>query len=309
MARVSGARFGGAWVALAVAGAILSPACGGSAEIAATTVVGTTSTTAPTTTTMSEGSTSTLSPSTTAIAVSSTTSGTAPTTTTTTLPAWWRPVTTDDPLRVWVGGDSLAGPLGGALARRAAATGLISVIVDHQKGSGLVRDDVFDWPAFAADRLREVQPDAVVMLIGANDGQALRFPAGWLQFGTPEWDDEYAGRVGRFMALLAGGSTRIYWVGVPIMADAAYDGRVRHINALQQEQADACGQVVFVDAYSLFQDEAGQFSAELPDEQGNLVTVRLPDGIHLTAAGADRLARQVLSQVAGDWELAALLGE
>lgn len=182
------------------------------------------------------------------------------------------------------------------------------VTVDHEKGTGLVRDDVFDWPEYMRQRLGEVSPDVVVTLIGANDGQALRLPGGWLQFGTPEWDREYAARVGACMDLLVGGSPRVYWVGVPIMADPAYDGRVQHINALDHEQAGARGELVYVDAYSLFQDEAEDFAMELVDEHGDLVAMRLPDGIHLTAAGADRLAQAVLSQIATDWGFEAPLG-
>jgi len=209
---------------------------------------------------------------------------------------------------VWVVGDSLAGPLGGALAARASASGLLTVTTNHQGGTGLVRDDVFDWPTYVAQRLPDVQPDVVVCLIGANDGQALRLPGGWLKFGTPDWDREYAGRVARFMALLAGGSARVYWVGIPIMADAEYDQRVQHMNTLQREQAGTNAQVAYTDAYSLFQGEDGQFAAQLPNELGELVTVRLPDGIHFAAAGADRLAQEVLSRVAADWGLGDLLG-
>jgi hypothetical protein len=110
------------------------------------------------------------------------------------------------------------------------------------------------------------------------------------------------------MDLLIGGSARVYWVGVPIMADPEYDGRVQHINAIQQEQAAARGQVAYVDSYVLFQNEAGEYVGQLPDENGDLVTMRQSDGIHLTATGADRLALAVLLRVAADWGFAALPG-
>jgi len=203
-------------------------------------------------------------------------------------------------------GDSLAGPLGSALAGRGRASGVVVVTVDFESGTGLVREDFYDWPAYAAQRLPEVAPDVVVSLFGANDGQALRLPAAWLEFGTPEWDREYAGRVGAFMDLLISGSARVYWAGVPAMAGPEYNARVQHINALHQEQAAARGQVVYVEGYSLFLNEAGEYAAQLVDEDGNLVTMRQPDGVHLTAAGADRLALAVLRSVAADWGPAVL---
>ncbi|HSQ36442.1 MAG TPA: DUF459 domain-containing protein, partial [Acidimicrobiia bacterium] len=199
-------------------------------------------------------------------------------------------------------------PLGNALAARVRATGLVVVTIDFEDGSGLVRDDVFDWPGYAAQRLPQVRPDVVVSLLGANDGQALRLASARLEFGSREWDREYTERVANFMDLLIEGSARVYWVGVPTMSDADYDSRVQHINALQWGQAAARGQLGFVDGYSLFRNEAGEYTAQLLDEDGDPATMRQPDGIHLTGAGADRLALAVLHRVASDWGPAALSG-
>jgi len=303
------------WGVLALLWALLSGGCAGPAASPATTAAPMTFP-AHSTATIAETSappTTEALPTTPATATStSTTSAPATTATTaiatTTLPEWWRPLNTDEPLRAWVVGDSLAGPLGNALARRGATLGLLAVVIDYQDGTGLARPDLFDWPETAAQRLPEVAPDVVVSLIGANDGQALRLPGGRLEFGSPEWDREYAGRVGAFMDLLAGGSRRVYWVGVPTMSDPDYDARVRHINALVQQEAATRRQLVYVDAYSLFQDEEGRFATQLVDEAGDLVTVRLPDGTHLTTAGADRLALAVLDRVAADWGFEVLPG-
>jgi hypothetical protein len=303
------------WGALALLWALLSAGCAGP-------TVSPASTAAPTTlplhntaviAELSAPPTTEALPTTLATAAS-TSMASAPATTattataTTTLPEWRRPLNPDDPLRAWVVGDSLAGPLGNALAGRGATLGLLAVVIDYQGGTGLTREDLFDWPGTAAQRLPEVAPDVVVSLLGANDGQALRLPGGRLEFGSPEWDREYTGRVGAFMDLLAGGSRRVYWVGVPTMSDPDYDARVRHINALAQQEAATRQQLVYVDAYSLVQDEEGRFATQLVDEAGDLVTVRLSDGTHLTSAGADRLALAVLHRVATDWGFEVLLG-
>jgi hypothetical protein len=303
-------------VGLVLAGAVLGSACGDGADPGPTNAV--VSTTAPMVTTSMAISTTqaaTTPPTTaagtttsTAVAAPTTTTTTVPATTSTTQPAWWRPVTPEDPLRVWVVGDSLAGPLGSALAARGRGTGLVIVTVDSREGSGLVRDDLYDWPGQVSQRLPELGPEVVVSLLGANDGQAFRLPAAWVEFGSPEWDREYADRVGGFMDLLIGGSDRVYWVGVPVMAGPEYDRRVQHINAVQREQAAARGQVAYVDGHVLFQNEAGEYAGQLIDENGDLVTMRQSDGIHLTAAGADRLALAVLRSVAADWGVAVLPG-
>ena len=58
---------------------------------------------------------------------------------------------TTQPLRLWIGGDSLAGALGPALGELAGATGVVDDHVDYKVSSGLDHG-VRDWPEHAAER-------------------------------------------------------------------------------------------------------------------------------------------------------------
>jgi hypothetical protein len=55
--------------------------------------------------------------------------------------------------------------------------------------------------------------------------------------------------------------------------------------------------VHYVDTHAIFADTDGTFAFDLPDETGTTVTMRAGDGVHLTADGADHLARQVYTLV------------
>ncbi len=171
-------------------------------------------------------------------------------------------------------------------------------------GTGLARPDIFGWPAFVADNPPPFTPDVVVVLLGANDGQGMASPGGWLAFGTPEWDAYYATLVAGFTDQLLALSLRVYWVGQPVMGGPNFDDRMRHISAIVRRQAALSLEARFIEAYSVLQGEDGGFAYALPDGQGNLVTVRSADGIHLTAAGGERLARRVMEELAADWGLA-----
>ena len=289
-----------AWLALG----LLASACSGG-EAATTTVPSIPATTgAPTTSsTTSTAPATTTAPTTTSIAPTTTTTSAPPTTTTTTLPDWWREITPDAPLRVWVIGDSLTPHVGTALRALGAANGLMRVSVEAWGGTGLARPDVFDWPAFVADNPPAPAPDAIVVLLGANDGQGMASPEGWLAFGAPEWDAYYAALVGGFMDQLLALSRRVYWVGQPIMGGPNLDSRTRHISRIVREQAALRLEARFVEAYSVFQGEDGGFAVVLPDAQGNLVTVRSTDGIHYTTAGGQRLAQAIWEVLAADWRL------
>lgn len=200
-------------------------------------------------------------------------------------------------------GDSLAGPLGNALAPAAAATEVAGVRVDFEGGTGLASAGFFDWFAFVRENLPGAAPDVVIVTLGANDGQAMMSPEGWVEFGTADWDAGYRALVGGFMDLLSTGSARVYWAGMPIMAVPGYDARIRHLNALLREEAALRLEVRFIDAYALFQGPDGRYTDTLADENGNPATVRASDGIHYTPAGAQRLARRIMEILAAEWSL------
>jgi hypothetical protein len=293
-----GKKWAGLGCILAAAG-LLGGACstgegtaGSSTTSTAAVVSASSGTTVATTTTTAPTTTSTTAPATTT---------TAPTTTTTSLPAWWRPVSTDDPLRVWVMGDSLAGSVGAGLSVLVRGQPMTLLAVDYEQGTGLARTDVFDWFDVAAERLPEVAPDVVVVSLGANDAQAIHCPQGVVEYGSTDWDVCYSAKVGRMMDQLLAGSTRVYWVGMPVMASLSYDRHIRHLNALLREQAALRLGVRFVDVYALFEGPNGGYAEELVNDQGNLEAMRLSDGVHFTSAGDRRLAGRVLEVIREDW--------
>ena len=59
--------------------------------------------------------------------------------------------------------------------------------------------------------------------------------------------------------------------------------------------------VSIVESWDLFTDEPGEYSAYLPNRDGNLELMRYGDGVHFTWAGARRLADAVFEQMQGDW--------
>ena len=202
---------------------------------------------------------------------------------------------------MWVIGDSLAGPVGRAIRRIGDPGGLMVTTIDYRSGSGLVSPAFFDWPATVAERMPQVAPDVTVVILGANDGEPIRAPGGPIPVGTLEWDTAYRIMVNEFMEQVAAGSGREYWVGLPAMAKRSYDARVAHFNALFDGLAAVHADVGFIEIYPLFADESGGYAQALPNEDGVLVTLRTPDGVHYTEAGAERAARRILDVIASDW--------
>lgn len=223
-----------------------------------------------------------------------------PSTTTTTAPAVRTP-TAADPLRLWVAGDSMTEAFGPAFVDGAEATGVVVADRDLTYSSGLARPDFFDWYAASVEAIAEHDPEVVVIMLGANDGQGIVTATGPARFGTDAWIAEYRARVAALMDLLGDDGRLVYWIGLPIMRSNAYGGRMEVLNGIYREEAERrTGHVRFIDTWTLFADAGGSYSAYLPGADGQPVLVRRTDGIHLTEAGADRLATVVLDTLAAD---------
>jgi hypothetical protein len=224
------------------------------------------------------------------------------TSTTSTLPpADLRAITAAEPMKLWIIGDSFVELFGPALENDAADTGVVETEVDFRFISGLVRSDYFDWPAHIAERLPEVLPDAVVVMFGGNDGQPLTWEGVELQPDTREWLEVYHGLVGEAMDVLLTGTTRVYWVGLPIMRDDRFTQRVIGFNRVYEEEAAQRADVVYVDIFELFQDENSEYSTYLRTDSGDLLDMRMEDGAHFSWNGAYRLSGFVLEAIAAEW--------
>jgi len=217
--------------------------------------------------------------------------------------------TPTDPMFLWIIGDSFMELFGPALQNDAFDTDVVESEVDFRFISGLVRSDFFDWPAHIRSRMPELQPDAVVVMFGGNDGQPMVHDGETLEPDTPEWLEVYAELVGEAMdEILAGGASRVYWVGLPIMRDDQFTERVIGFNEVYRDEAAERPDVVYVSSFELFADDSGEYSTYLRTEDGDLLEMRFPDGAHFTWPGAYRLSDHVLGIIAEDWGFADRLG-
>jgi hypothetical protein len=222
-----------------------------------------------------------------------------PSTTSTTSPVTEEcraPLTFGDPLRLWIGGDSLAGSLGPALGEQTADTGVVLPTYDGRTSSGLSNPDFFDWPEHGAAEMAELDPEIVVFIIGANDFDVPDDQPVDAR-GVPAWRARYARLIENMLGILEADGRHVYWIGPPIMREKRKGDGARELNDLMQEVIARHPDVIYLDAFELFSDEDGEYTATLPGTDGEDVRVRAADGIHLTVAGAEFLAEQVFTLI------------
>jgi uncharacterized protein len=203
------------------------------------------------------------------------------------------PLNPDDPLRLWIGGDSLAGSLGPSLGELAGKTGVVQPVVDSRVSSGLLSRDFVNWPKRGGEDMFTYDPEVTVFIVGANDAKNVPEAA----TRDPTWREQYSALVEEMLTVLGGNGRAVYWVGAPVMADAAYSERVKGVNEVFQEVAAKHPDVTYVDAYSVFSAPDGAFASMLPVPGGRTARVRGGDGIHLTPEGGDLLAETVFERL------------
>jgi uncharacterized protein len=205
-----------------------------------------------------------------------------------------------DKLGMLIVGDSVARDFGESLVAAADTTGLVAPSLDYRIATGFARPDFFDWPSELKRLVAGTPPDVVVALFGANDAQGLLLDDGTAvqTLDDPRWGVEYAKRIGAAMDSLRAPNRLVVWVGQPLMRDGTFSAEMEQLDAIFQAQASTRPWVVYVDAHPVLADAAGHYADHLPDAAGNLAEVRQADGIHLSRAGADRLAATVMAALA-----------
>src|SRR5439155_12082713 len=114
----------------------------------------------------------------------STSAGSATTTPAPTTTAPRATPTAAAPLRLWVGGDSLAAGPSWAVFEAARATGVVKPLAEYQVGTGLVRNEFWDWPKHMDAVVRARDPQMSVFMVGANDDQPIEVDG--TSYGPPD---------------------------------------------------------------------------------------------------------------------------
>jgi hypothetical protein len=215
-----------------------------------------------------------------------------------------RALTVENPMRLWIGGDSLAGSLGPSLGETVAATGVVAPRFDSRVSSGLTSPEFFDWPKHAAEEMAARDPEAVVFIIDTNDANAM--PDLATADNATELTAEYSAKIEEMMRIFIGDDHRpVYWVGAPPMKDPDLDDNVNVLNGVIAEVASKHPEVTFIDVSGEFSDSDGGFITSATDETGDRVTLRSADGIHLTPEGGQRMAAPVFAAIDAAWRVTA----
>ena len=86
------------------------------------------------------------------------------------------------------------------------------------------------------------------------------------------------------------------WVGLPSQRGPKSSGDSAYLNELYRSRAEKAG-IVYVDIWDGFVDEAGRYSPQGPDYEGQIRRLRTGDGVYFTKSGARKLAHYVEREI------------
>lgn len=205
--------------------------------------------------------------------------------------------------QVLVVGDSLAVGLADGLEEAFAGEPTVTVAKKPRYGDRLADRSLEDVRARAADLLTGPRADIIVVLLGGNDRRPYRVNEARIEPGTDAWTERYTAAIDAYLKRLKQDQAAIYWVGLPIMRAANVNAHAQALNAIFRERAYANG-VKFIDTFSMFADEAGNYSAWGPDMAGKSRKLRDDDGVFFTWAGYQKFAHFIELEIKRDLQAA-----
>jgi len=198
--------------------------------------------------------------------------------------------------RLFIYGDSLATDLFTGMRILAPRAGFRTPGHRTRGGTGLVRDDAYDWYGRLSRYLPVDRPDIAVVSLGGNDRQDLRTANGRLARFSPGWWREYEARVDRVMTLLKRHSGQVYWLGLPVLRSRRMTSDFVVMNRFYRRMAQRHG-IVHIDVWHQFQGAGGGFAFSGPGVDGRVRQLRRSDGTHFSVHGSAKLADIVIKAI------------
>lgn len=218
-------------------------------------------------------------------------------------------VSIDDPLRIWIGGDSLGEYIGSQLLSQVAEPDLTDVELDFAISTGLARPDYFDWPARLSEIMqRPDRPDVVVYMVGGNDDQDLQVDGERAVLGTDAWRAAYRERVATMMDVAAYPDVQMLWINLPPMRDERRQAVADDINQMLEGEASIRPWVDVVEIVEMFTGPSGGFEQFIAEPDGTATRkARANDGVHVTLSASAWVAEVVWTHIGRRWRFDALV--
>jgi uncharacterized protein len=126
--------------------------------------------------------------------------------------------------------------------------------------------------------------------------KTVRSPNGIAEFHDDRWVELYTKKIEEMIGVLKSKGVPVIWVGLPAVRGPKGTADALFLDSLYRDAAGKAG-ITYVDVWDGFVDEGGRFMQKGPDFEGQPRSLRSPDGVYFTRAGARKLAHYVEREI------------
>lgn len=195
---------------------------------------------------------------------------------------------------VLITGDSMMQYIGMIASQNYPKLGL-KVLDLSKQSTGLLYKKSHNWAQVIKDTLAQNKDiKLLVMLIGANDPWGRSINGKFYELNSSEWSEFYARRVDEIYKIAKASDVKVLWLSLPCMQKTDYAKKIELLNEIYKSVSEQNGQFFINTSEHLCQND--NFLTHL-NIDGKRSKIRQDDGIHISKAGSQILADEILKRI------------
>ena len=195
---------------------------------------------------------------------------------------------------VLITGDSMMQYIGMIASQNYPKLGL-KVLDLSKQSTGLLYKKSHNWAQVIKDTLAQNKDiKLLVMLIGANDPWGRSVNGKFYELNSSEWREFYTGRVDEIYKIAKASNVKVLWLSLPCMQKTDYAKKTQLLNEIYKSASEQNGQIFINTSEYLCQND--NFLTHL-NINGKRSKIRQDDGIHISKAGSQILADEILKRI------------
>lgn len=195
---------------------------------------------------------------------------------------------------VLITGDSMMQYIGMIASQNYPKLGL-KVLDLSKQSTGLLYKKSHNWAQVIKDTLAQNKDiKLLVMLIGANDPWGRSINGKFYELNSSEWREFYARRVDEIYKIAKASNVKVLWLSLPCMQKTDYAKKIELLNEIYKSVSEQNRQIFINTSEYLCQND--NFLTHL-NIDGKRSKIRQDDGIHISKAGSQILADEILKRI------------
>ena len=195
---------------------------------------------------------------------------------------------------VLITGDSMMQYIGMIASQNYPKLGL-KVLDLSKQSTGLLYKKSHNWAQVIKDTLAQNKDiKLLVMLIGANDPWGRSINGKFYELNSSEWREFYARRVDEIYKIAKASNVKVLWLSLPCMQKTDYAKKIELLNEIYKSVSEQNGQIFINTSEYLCQND--EYKTHI-DINGKRSKIRQDDGIHISKAGSQILADEILKRI------------